>query len=68
MVHLAVLFGDRLFDGQVGGDRRAQRSTRRDRGQWARTVGSVDPADVTGLTPTCEVDRVGLGLDSGPID
>ena len=61
VVHLAVLFGDQLFDGQTADIAVPDGPRRRRRGTWADTVGSVEPADVAGLTPACEVDRVGLG-------
>jgi hypothetical protein len=60
VVHLAVLFGDRLFDGQVEeiGVPDIEDGETRD---WGQTVGSVDPAEVAGVAPTCEIDRVALG-------
>ncbi len=60
VVHLAVLFGDRLFDGQVeeiGVPAVGDGET----GDWAQTLGSVDPADTGDVAPTCEIDRVALG-------
>lgn len=60
LVHLAVLFGDQLFDGQTA-DIAVPEVRDGDDAAWGDTVGSVEPADVAGLTPACEVDRVGLG-------
>jgi hypothetical protein len=60
VVHLAVLFGDQLFDGQVE-EIGVPTVPDGEAGDWAQSVGSVEPADVAGLTPACEVDRVGLG-------
>ena len=61
VVHLAVLFGDQLFDGQVEEIGVPTVPDRGRRGTGPRASARVEPADVAGLTPACEVDRVGLG-------
>jgi hypothetical protein len=60
VVHLAVLFGDRLFDGQVE-EIGVPAVDDGETGAWAQTLGSVDPADTGDVAPTCEIDRVALG-------
>jgi hypothetical protein len=60
VVHLAVLFDDRLFDGQtteIGVPVVPDGETV----DWAQSVGSVDVGDDGAALPTCEVDRVGFG-------